>query len=85
MSISMCLDLTCITGLEDHGLALKLSYHKAQFLGIGTLSSPSSDLRHTNSAARKAKVLHIDSALDMDTTFCFLEAQEIKVSPKNTH
>jgi len=36
-------------------------------------------------AARSTKALYFDSVLDRDTTFCFLEAYEINVSPRKTH
>ena len=36
------------------------------------------------SAAKSANALYFDSIDDLDTTFCFLEDQETKVSPRKT-
>ncbi|KAE9603944.1 hypothetical protein Lalb_Chr11g0066131 [Lupinus albus] len=48
----MCLDRACIIGLDASALTLKLSHHKTGFLGIGSFSSPKSDLIQATSAAR---------------------------------
>jgi len=37
------------------------------------------------STARSEKTLYFDSILDYDTTFGFLEAHKINVSPRKTH
>jgi len=37
------------------------------------------------STARLVKALYSDSVLNRETTFCFLEAHEINVSPRKTH
>jgi len=71
--------------LVASALALKLSHHKTDFLGIGNFSSSRSDMIQVTSAARLAKALYSDSVLDRDTTFCFLEAHEINVSLRKIH
>jgi len=71
--------------LDASALALKLSHPKTDFLGIGNFSSSRSDMIQVTYVARVAKALYSDSVLDRDTTFYFLEAHEINVSPRKTH
>ena len=52
---------------------------------MGNFSSSISDLIQVTSGVRSAKALYSDSVLDHDTTFCFLEAHEINVSPRKTY
>jgi len=71
--------------LDASALALKLSHHKIGFLGIENFSSSRSDLIQVTSAARSAKALYSDLVLDRDTTFYFIKAYKINVSPRKTH
>lgn len=78
MSISMCLVLRCFTGLAAIETALLLSH---QIIGVrisSTCSSFSKDCNRVNSIVVAAKERYSDSVLDLATTVCFFELQEIK-------
>lgn len=81
----MCLDLTCLTRFDASALALKLSHPNIGFLGSGIFNSFRRDLIQVILAAKLARALYLDSMLDLDTTFYYLEDQEINVSPRKTH
>lgn len=80
----MCLLLTCNTRLEAKARPVKFSHH---IMHGWRKNKPSSDIReltHCNSKGPLAKAWYSDYVDHRETTFCFIEVHEIRLSPKNT-
>ena len=80
----MCFVLSCCTGLAAKEAALVLSHQIMGLQGNSFSNSEIRDFNKTNSTATCAKALYYDSAVDVATTVCFLDFQNIRHPPRKT-
>lgn len=79
----MCFVLACRTGLCVNWTTLELSQSTRGVIW-GTASSLRIVWIHRISAVTADKLLYCASVLDLETTFCFLDHQDIKLEPPYT-
>lgn len=80
----MCLLRACWIGLAARSFTLMLSHQIIEGCLILSPSSNNKEHSHLNFAAPSDNEQHSDSAKDLETTYYFLEAHEIKVLPRYT-
>jgi hypothetical protein len=81
-TISTCFVRAWKTGFEEKYVAPILSHHNVRGWVNCIPISEQSDRIHDSSAAALARALYSALVLDLATVCCFLQVQEIKLSPR---
>ncbi|GKE28780.1 hypothetical protein Tco_1444164 [Tanacetum coccineum] len=80
--MSMCLVLACWTGLDARAIEEMLLHMIGTGVELCTLNSYNKHLSQVISHVVSAKALYSASVDDLETTFCFLDCQEIRLEPR---